>query len=176
MLQKDFKPATELFGQISKDPSITCSSLWKFRSIIHMPDQHKDYLTFTSEHFLTWSKAIGTHTQTTVQGFLDSHKVKKQALKSCLALSKLPDRYSVERLESACMRALSYSPSPNIKSITAILRTGQDKQRHKSLIQRNTNKQQKSHGFIRGAAYYGRKMTNDNTLSKLNDMRLRVYV
>lgn len=130
-------------GQLSTNPD-------------HMPDQHKDYLTFTPEHFLSWSKTIGTHTVATVQGFLDSYKVEKQALKSCLALSKLADKYSVERLEAACMRALSYSPRPNIKSITTILKTGQDKQRHESLEQRNTNEQQKSHGFIRGAAYYGR--------------------
>ncbi len=103
-------------GQLSTNPD-------------HMPDQHKDYLTFTSEHFLTWSKSIGTHTQITVQGFLDSYKVEKQALKSCLALSKLADKYSVERLEAACMRALSYSPRPNIKSITTILKTGQDRTR-----------------------------------------------
>ncbi|MET1248047.1 IS21 family transposase [Sporolactobacillus sp. STCC-11] len=131
-------------GQLSTNPD-------------HMPDQHKDYLTFTPEHFLSWSKTIGSHTHTMIQAILTSYKVEKQALKSCLALSKLADKYSVERLESACMRALNYSPRPNIKSIATILKTGQDKQKQEALEQENKNEQQKSHGFIRGAAYYGRK-------------------
>lgn len=40
---------------------------------------------------------------------------------------KLADRYSTERLEAACNRALSYTPSPSLKNITTILKNGQDK-------------------------------------------------
>lgn len=56
--------------------------------------------------------------------FLSSHKVEQQGYKSCIALLKLADRYSVQQLESACRKALSYTVSPSVQTI---LKSGQDK-------------------------------------------------
>jgi hypothetical protein len=42
-------------------------------------------------------------------------------------MMKLADRYTPARLEAACAKALSYTPSPSLKNITTILRNGQDK-------------------------------------------------
>jgi hypothetical protein len=53
--------------------------------------------------------------------------VEQQTYKSCMGLLKLADRYSVERLEAACRKALSYTATPSDKSIKNILTTGQDK-------------------------------------------------
>ena len=68
-----------------------------------------------------------------------------------MGLLKLADKYSVARLEAACKRALSYTPNPGYKSIQSILKTGSDK-----LEQEATPDSSSEHGFIRGAAYYGR--------------------
>ena len=43
-----------------------------------------------------------------------------------MALLKLSDHYSVVRLEDACRKALTFTPSPNLKSVQAILKSEQD--------------------------------------------------
>ncbi len=70
-----------------------------------------------------------------------------------MGLLKLADKYSAERLENACKRALSYTPRPSLKNIQAILSSGQDK------IQEETKTAASSsqYGFTRGADYYDRR-------------------
>jgi transposase len=124
----------------------------------HMPTHHKQYVDFNSDYFLNWAEPIGLHTLTMMKGILASYKVEKQALKSCMSLTKLADQYSVERLELACKRALEYSPRPNVNSLKTILKTGQDKlQTTNASIATQKENQMNTHGFTRGAAYYGRK-------------------
>ena len=53
--------------------------------------------------------------------------MEQQGYKSCMALLKLADRYSPQRLEIACRKALSYTTSPSLKSVQSILKSGQDK-------------------------------------------------
>jgi len=72
-----------------------------------------------------------------------------------LALIKLADKYSVSRLEAACKKALSYTPSPSFKSVKTILSTGQDKVTDEKPTETGADSQK--FGFIRGADYYGRK-------------------
>lgn len=43
------------------------------------------------------------------------HKVEQQGYKSCASLIKLADRYGIQRLENACIKALSYTPSSSLK-------------------------------------------------------------
>ena len=70
-----------------------------------------------------------------------------------MALLKLSDQYSAERLESACAKALFYTPRPSYKSIQAILKSGQD-----VLVKEKTNTPSSAeYGFTRGADYYGRR-------------------
>lgn len=124
----------------------------------HMPMHHKQYLDFNRDYYLKWAKAIGPFTLAVVHSILDSYKVEKQALKSCMGLTKLADQYSIERVEKASKRALSYSPRPNLSSIKTILKTGQDKLHSNDRQTVTTTKEEvSSHGFTRGAAYYGRK-------------------
>jgi transposase len=126
----------------------------------HMPIHHKHYLDFNRDYYLEWAKTIGPYTLAMVHAILDSYKVEKQALKSCMGLTKLADQYSIERVETASKRALSYSPRPNLSSIKTILKTGQDKLLHSTDRQTSpltNNDEVLSYGFTRGAAYYGRK-------------------
>ena len=71
-----------------------------------------------------------------------------------MGVLKMADKYSVERLESACARALSYTPQPSYKNIAAILKSGQDKANVKTQTSRPVHENE-SHSFIRGAEYYG---------------------
>lgn len=120
----------------------------------HMPDDHQQYTQWNGERFISWAESVGPHTVIAIKAILTSHKIEQQGYRSCMALLKLADRYSVTRLESACARALSYTPSPSYKNISTILKSGQDKL-SKPETEIHTNGEADKHGFTRGADYYG---------------------
>jgi transposase len=120
----------------------------------HMPADHQKYMSWNAERFLSWAEKIGANAVITVKAILASHRVEQQGYKSCMALLKMADKYSVTRLEAACKRALSYTINPSYKSIQTILQTGQDKVSEEEIA---ANKDESSEfGFVRGADYYGR--------------------
>jgi len=120
----------------------------------HMPEDHQKYTQWNADRFISWAENIGPSTTIVVKAVLSSHKVEQQGYRSCMSLLKLADKYSVTRLESACSRALSYTPSPSYRSIKTILTTCQDKAAVQSPL--STNNDAAVHGFTRGADYYGR--------------------
>ncbi|WP_368502789.1 IS21 family transposase (plasmid) [Alkalihalophilus sp. As8PL] len=121
----------------------------------HMPEDHQNYINWNSHYYRNWAESMGEEVVGIIEGFFALYKTEKQALKSCMALMKLSDKYTPQRLTEACKKALTYSPTPNIQSIKTILMTGQDKV--KITIESVTPKHKNEHGFTRGAAYYGRK-------------------
>ena len=66
-----------------------------------------------------------------------------------MGLLKTADKYSVLRLETACAKALTYSPQPTYRSVQTILKTGSDKS-----MDDNPKKSSSRHGFTRGSDYY----------------------
>jgi transposase len=122
----------------------------------HMPPDHQSFLQWNADRFVAWAQKIGPHTEATTRAILSSYKVEQQGYKSCLALIKLADKYSVTRLEAACQKALFYTPRPSYKSVKTILSTGQDKvaMEPEPITSDNID----THGFTRGASYYGRKL------------------
>ena len=119
----------------------------------HMPESHQKYLQWNGERFIQWAEKIGPSIATVVKSILSSYKVEQQGYRSCMGLLKLADKYSVERLENACKRALSFTPQPSFKSVKNILVTGQDKLVPEMTATKDDGN---AHGYIRGAAYYGR--------------------
>ena len=120
----------------------------------HMPEGHQKYIQWNAERFIKWAENIGPNTTVVVKAILVSRKVEQQSYRSCLGLLKLADKYSVDRLEAACKKALSYTPSPSLKSIKAILSSGQDK-----MVEEKPSPAERPstpYGFTRGADYYGR--------------------
>lgn len=120
----------------------------------HMPEDHQKYLQWDGDRFIRWAESIGPATAITVKGILTSHKIQQQGYKSCMGLLKLADKYSVIRLENACVRALTFTPQPSYKSIKNILVTGQDKL---EIAPEEKKPVSNEYGFTRGAEYYGRK-------------------
>lgn len=118
----------------------------------HMPEDHKKYTQWNADRFISWGESVGPNTAITVKAILSSYKVEQQGYKSCLALLKLADRYSLPRLEAACTRALSYTPRPSFKNIKTILTTGHDK----VITEVAVTDTSETHGLTRGASYYGR--------------------
>ena len=120
----------------------------------HMPPDHQKYLQWNGERFLRWAEQIDANAETIVRHFLTMYAVEQQGYKARMALLKLTDKYPPERLESACQKALSYTPQPSYKSIQSILKSGQDK----LLLEEPepTMKKASQYSYTRGADYYWR--------------------
>lgn len=116
----------------------------------HMPPNHQQYIQWNGDRFRKWAAKIGDNSAAVVETILMGYKVEQQGYRACMALLKLSDQYSSERLEAACGKALSYTPRPNYKVVQSILKSGQDK-----LLQETATPTEPSeYGFTRGADYY----------------------
>lgn len=118
----------------------------------HMPPNHQQYIQWNGERFRKWAEKIGENTFEVVSAILSGYKVEQQGYKSCMGLMKLADKYTPERLENACRKALTYTTRPSLKNIQAILSSGQDK-----VTEDTSDKHavESNYGFTRGAEYYG---------------------
>jgi len=117
----------------------------------HMPAEHQAYMKYTEEDFTVWGKGIGPATQLTVESFLHRGKEPEQGYKFCASLQNLAKKYSGARLEAACEKLLECTSNPDIRTLSSMLRNGQDK------IQKpreNQEKKRSSTGHTRGADYY----------------------
>lgn len=119
-----------------------------------MPENHKSHTEWNSGRFISWAESIGPYTKTVVMAVLSTHKVEQQGYRACMGLLKLADKYGIQRLEAACEKALSYTPSPSYKNIASILKLGGDKLPE---VSGDPKPVDESHSFIRRADYYGRK-------------------
>ena len=121
----------------------------------HMPPNHQQYIQWNGERFIRWAAKTGQNTQVVVTAILSGYKVEQQGYKACMGILKLADKYSPERLENACQKALTFTPRPSLKNIQAILSSGQDRTEPEEKAERTSSSQ---YGFTRGAEYYtGRK-------------------
>lgn len=122
--------------------------------IEHMPEDHQKYLEWNGDRFRKWANQIGSHTYEVVNSLLTSGRVEQQSYRSCMGLLKLAERYTPQKLETACQKALSYSSSPSYKSIKNLIVTLKDNE-----IQATDNEDKKpnSYGITRGARYYADK-------------------
>ncbi len=116
----------------------------------HMPPKHQQYLQWDSARFRKWAAKIGANTTAVVEAILTGVKVEQQGYRSCMALLKLSEQYTSNRLEAACAKALHYTPRPSYKSVQTILKSGQDK----SLGEPSAQVESDPYSFTRGADYY----------------------
>jgi transposase len=118
----------------------------------HMPPNHKLYIQWNGDRFRKWADSIGVNTSAVVSAILGGLKIEQQGYRSCMALLKLADTYTPQRLEIACAKALTYTPRPTYKAVQTILKSGQDKLPEEP-IKPSASVQ---HGFVRGADYYAK--------------------
>jgi transposase len=123
----------------------------------HMPPSHREYSQWNAERFRSWARSIGKNTLVVVNAIFESRKIEQQGYRTCMALLKLSDKYTIHRLETACSRALTYTSSPNFKMVQTILATGQDE-----LPQEELRNSSSDFGFTRGSEYYGSRDGGDN--------------
>lgn len=73
----------------------------------HRPEKHKKYLEWTPERIIAWAKTTGLNTAQMVEAILASRPHPEQGYRSCLGIMRLGQKYSPERLEATCRRALA---------------------------------------------------------------------
>ena len=118
----------------------------------HMPKSHQRYLDWTPSRIIRWAGENGPNTQKLITHVLETRPHPEQGFRSCLGIMRLAKRYSPERLEAACTRAIvirGYS----YKSVESILKNGLDQQ---PLLFGQGEKLTKpvNHPNIRGKQYY----------------------
>jgi transposase len=116
----------------------------------HMPASHRAHLEWTPAKLIAWGQRIGVSTAAVVTWQLEHRPHPEQGYRACLGLLALVRRYSAERLEAACTRAMAIR-APNLRSVTNILKSGLDRQ--PSLLPA-TDSPAIEHENVRGADYY----------------------
>lgn len=119
-----------------------------------MTPEHKKYLNYNEAEFTAWSSSVGENTASVVRYFLTSGKESEQGFKACASMTKLADRYGATRLKNACERLLAFTSTPSIRTLSTILKNGQDKVTAPKVSEIPKPKAQ--HGITRGAAYFRR--------------------
>lgn len=117
----------------------------------HLPKAHRAHLEWTPGRFLNWANEIGEATRDLVKHLLWKRPHPEMGYRSCLGLLGLAKRYTSERLEAACRRALD-NGTPTRRSVLSILQTGLD--RLPSSEEGETQVPPPRHENIRGSSYY----------------------
>jgi transposase len=117
----------------------------------HMPKSHQRYLEWSPSRILSWAAKTGPKTEALVACILETRRHPEQGFRSCLGILRLGKRYSPERLEAACARALECH-ALSYRSVESILKTGLDRQ----ALSTDALSQKPSlvHPNIRGKEYY----------------------
>ena len=118
----------------------------------HMPPNHQQYIQWSGDKIRSAAEEIGSNTAEVIDGILKSYKVEQQGYKSCLAIIRLSETYTLECLESACQKALSYTKNPSLKIVQTLLKS----ERHKERETLKAPSEPSEHSFTRGADYYSK--------------------
>ena len=115
----------------------------------HMPKSHREYAEWTPERIISWAAQSGTATARVVDSILSRRAYPEHGFRSCMGIISLGKRFTKERLEAACERALSIK-GISYKSIKSILENNLDQK----TIPRQPELIAVSHENIRGTDYY----------------------
>jgi transposase len=116
----------------------------------HMPKSHQQYAQWTPERLVRWAEKTGPNTVRVVENILRTRPHPQQGFRACLGLMRLGKEYGHERLEAACIRALSAN-TITFRSIDSILKRGLDKL---PPPQKTPEHPPLEHDNIRGPEYY----------------------
>jgi len=116
----------------------------------HRPKAHQKYLEWTPSRIMDWAGKNGPNTGKLASCIMESRKHPEQGFRSCLGVMRLVKRYSSERVEAACGRAL-FLKAYSYKSVESILKTNLDKQ---ELPAFSSPEKPIVHYNIRGREYY----------------------
>lgn len=116
----------------------------------HMPHEHRQYLEWTPERIKRWGEKVGANTRMMMERIMSGKKYPEQGFRSCLGIIRLSKKYTPERLENACRRALMVEAC-SYRSIKSILDKGLDRVDYQSEEEASKPVE---HQNIRGRTYY----------------------
>lgn len=119
----------------------------------HMPEAHQSVHDWSDDRFLKWANNIGTETREIVHILLHKKRHPEQNYRAVLALLSNAKKYSNERLNNACGRALLIN-SPTRSSIESILKQGLDKVAIETDEMTQEELALDTHENVRGEDYY----------------------
>ena len=89
----------------------------------HRPKAHTEHLEWTPSRIIRWAEKSGPHTAAVVRQVLEDRPHPEHGYRACLGIMRLGKRYSTERLEAACHRALGIR-GVSYRTIASILKNG----------------------------------------------------
>jgi transposase len=116
----------------------------------HMPESHRRHAQWTPSRIVAWAEKTGPSTAALVAGIMERRRHPEQGYRSALGIIRLADRYSSERVEAACSRALHMS-SYSYKSVESILAHNLDRE---PLPTKRHVRPHPHHQNVRGGQYY----------------------
>jgi transposase len=125
----------------------------KFHTIPeHRPKEHQKYLEWTPARIVRWAGETGPQTAALVKAIIADKPSPEQGYRACLGLIRLGQRYSKERLETACARALVFN-TLSYRSVKSILEKGLDRLTR----EKAPSFEPIRHHNLRGSQYYDGK-------------------
>jgi len=119
----------------------------------HMPKAHQKYLQWSPSRIIGWAGKTGPFTQQLVTEIMQRRTHPEQGFRSCLGVIRLGKRYTPQRLEKACERAVAIG-AYTYKNVESILKNSLDRQPLKSA---DKGQAVTVHPNIRGKQYYQKK-------------------
>lgn len=115
----------------------------------HRPKAHRFVEDWPPSRIIAWAGKAGPNTARVVERILASLPHPEMGYRSCLGIIRLGGKYSLQRLEAACERAL-VSGAVRYRSIESMLRHALDQQP----MADNEDRRGPNHDNVRGAEYF----------------------
>ena len=116
----------------------------------HRPPAHEAYLQWTPERIASWAGTIGPNCRAATLAIMASRPLPEHGFRPCMGLIRLGKRYSHERLDRACGRALKLN-IVGYRHIENMLKSGRDQL---PFGEAPTTTTLSAHDNVRGAQYY----------------------
>jgi transposase len=114
-----------------------------------MPKAHREFAAWTPQRIISWAAQTGPATAQVVENILSRKAYPEHGFRSCMGIISLAKRYTSQRLESACTRALTIK-GISYRSIKSILENNLDQHP----LPRQMDLLPLVHDNIRGTEYY----------------------
>jgi transposase len=122
----------------------------------HMPASHRAHAEWTPSRLIRWARAVGPAVATLTQRILETKPHPEHGYRACLGLMSLARRHGDDRVQAACVRALSINAF-SYTSVRSILEQNLDRLPLPQ-VQLSLVPPPPSHENLRGAAYYGSEL------------------
>jgi len=115
----------------------------------HRPKSHREHLAWPPSRMLEWAASIGPQTASLFERIMADKPHPEMGYRGCLGIIRLAKKYSPQRVEAACERALR-TGACRYKSVESILKNSLDQHPVSTPPSATTP----AHDNIRGAGYF----------------------